>query len=242
MKKAAEKVRSFFTGLSARFGKGRVIFGVLLALWIPWGILCFPGNLPWDAGLSIAWHLGIDRTNPNNPWFQNLLLGLFYRLGDGLGVPALGTYLYCWIQMVLEAWVLSKIIAYLSDRTGAGKRAYLLIALLALPVFPIYAFMMGKDSSYALAMLGMVFLLIRAATESKAFWKEKKNVLWLAVLPALMGLLRNYGGVIPLIVFIPLVLMKMKKAGILPAAGSALLLLILTVAVPKIAGIPDGEF
>ena len=185
--------------------------------------------------------MGIDRTNPNNPWSQNLLLGLFYRLGDGLGGPALGTYLYCWIQMTLEAWVLSKIIAYLSDRTGAGKWAYLLIALLALPVFPIYAFMMGKDSSYALAMLWMVFLLIRAAAEREAFWKEKRNVIRLAVLPALLGLLRNFGGVIPLVIFAVLALAHLKKAGIAPAAAGAVLLAVLTVAVPRLAGIPAGE-
>ena len=34
---------------------------------------------------------------------------------------------------------------------------------------------------------------------------------------------------------------KLKKAGILPAAASAVLLLVFTVAVPKLAGIPDGQ-
>ena len=218
-----------------------VLGGILLVLWIPWGILCFPGNLPWDAGLSIAWHLGIDRTNPNNPWFQNLLMGLVYRAGSAVGVPALGTYLYGWVQMVAEAWVIGKITAYLSDRCGAGKWAYALIALFALPVFPIYAFMMGKDSSYALVMLCMVYLLLRAGTEGESFWKEKKNVWLLAVLPALLGLLRNAGGIIPMAVVAVLALMKMKKKGILPAAAGVVLLIALTIGVPRIAGIPEGE-
>ena len=234
-----EKIRDLH--LAEKYGRSRVIFFALLLLWIPWGILCFPGNLPWDAGLSMAWHLGIDRTNPNNPWFQNLLMGLVYRFGQAVGVPGLGTYLFCWGQMVTEAWLLGKVIALLWEKTRAGKSAGLLVILFALPVFPIYAFMMGKDSGYALGMLGMVYLLLKSALEGGAFWREKKNIVWLAVLPAVLGLLRNMGGVIPLLVFMVLALMKMKKAGMLPAAGSALLLLILTVAVPKLAGIPEGE-
>jgi len=224
-----------------RFGKSRVIFGIMLLVWIPWGILCFPGNLPWDAGLSIMWHLGLDRSNVNNPWFQNLLLGGFYSAGKAVGEPALGTYVYCWLQMVLEAWVLGKVIAYLSDRAGAGKWAYLLIPLFALPVFPIYAFMMGKDSSYALALLGMVYLLIRAAVEREGFWALRRNRVMLLVLPAVLGLLRNMGGVVPLLVFVVLVLQARRRAGILPAAAGAVLLAVMTVLVPRIAGVPEGE-
>ena len=223
------------------FGKARIIFVILTLLWIPWGILCFPGNLPWDAGLSIAWHTGLDRSNPNNPWFQNLMLGLFYQAGDAAGIPELGPCVYCWIQMILEAWLLSRVIAYLSDRAGAGKWAYLLVALFALPVFPIYAFMMGKDSSYALVLLGMVYLLIRAAVEGDSFWALRRNRVLLAVLPAALGMLRNLGGVIPLAVFAVLALVKLKRKGVLPAAFSALLLAVFTLLVPRIAGVPAGE-
>ena len=65
--------------------------------------------------------------------------------------------------------------------------------------------------------------------------------MWLAALPAILGLLRNFGGAIPLVVFMVLALIKLKKAGILPAAASAVLLLVFTLAVPKLAGIPDGQ-
>lgn len=235
------RVSGFMDRITGRYGKQRVIFFALLILWAPWGILCFPGNLPWDAGTSIAWFLGIDRSEVNNPWFQNLLMGAFYKAGEGIGAPALGTYLYCWGQMLLEAWVLSRVIGWLAEHIGAGKWAYLLILFFALPVFPIYAFMMGKDSSYALAMLWMVFLLVRWAVEREAFEAKKGNIAWLTALPVILGLLRNLGGVIPLIVFAVLALMKLKKAGILPALLSALLLFVFTFAVPKLAGIPDGQ-
>ena len=86
--KILEKLRSL--------GKARVIFGILLVCWMPWGVFCFPGNLPWDAGTSIAWFLNLDRSNVNNPWFQNLWMGLFFQAGNLLGLPKLGIYLYCW--------------------------------------------------------------------------------------------------------------------------------------------------
>ncbi len=236
-----ESLKNSIRKMTGKYGKRRVVFAVLLILWVPWGILCFPGNLPWDAGLSIAWHLGIDRSNVNNPWFQNLFMGVFYRAGEFIGVPALGTYLYCWLQMLLEIWLLSRVISYLAEKTAAGKRAYLLIALFALPVFPIYAFMMGKDSSYALALLAMIFLLIRAAAERKSFWAQPRNRIWLAVLPAVLGILRNMGGTIPVLVFGVLIVRARGRKGVLPAAGSALLLAVLTVIVPQLAGIPKGE-
>ena len=240
-KKRAGNIPALLDRITGRYGKCRVIFIALLILWVPWGILCFPGNLPWDAGTSIAWFLGIDRSEVNNPWFQNLIMGLFYRAGETAGDPALGTYLYCWMQMLLEAWLLSQAVTWLSDSSGAGRRAYLLVLFFALPVFPIYAFMMGKDSSYGLALLWMVFLLVRAAVEQEAFWTDRPNRIRLIVLPAVLNLLRNFGGVIPLAVFAVLVLMKRKKAGVLPAAVSAALLLFFTVALPKLAGIPDGQ-
>ena len=225
-----------------RMGKARAIFLGLMILWLPWGIFCFPGNLPWDAGTSIAWFLGIDRSNVNNPWFQNLLMGLFYSFGAQAGVPALGVYLYCWIQMTMEAWLAGKTIAYLSDRAGAGKWAYLLIPLYGLlPVFPIYAFMMGKDSNFALVLMGTVYLLIRAAVEGREFWDRPRNTWTLAMMPAAAGLLRNHAGVIPLAIIAVLILKNRKKAGLLPAGAAALALLTLTVLIPRAAGIPAGE-
>ncbi len=232
--KILEKLRSL--------GKARVIFGILLACWMPWGVFCFPGNLPWDAGTSIAWFLNLDRSNVNNPWFQNLWMGLFFQAGNLLGLPKLGIYLYCWLQMILEAWLLGKVIAYLWDRTGAGKAAGALVPFFALlPVFPIYAFMMGKDSGFALALLAMVYLLIRAAEEGDDFWEDRRSRRILAALPAVLGLQRNFGGVIPLGVFIILVLKARKKKGLPAAGGAALALLAATVLIPRLAGIPPAE-
>ena len=47
----------------------------------------------YDTGTSILWSLGIDRSNVNNPWFQNLLFGGVYRLGRLLGDPNRGVAL-----------------------------------------------------------------------------------------------------------------------------------------------------
>lgn len=218
-----------------------VLAGVLLLCWIPWGILCFPGNMPWDAGTSIAWFTGLDRSNVNNPYFQNILFGSFYSLGKGLGIPQFGVCLYCWLQMILEAILLGHIIAYLSDR-WAGKAAYILAAFYGLiPVFPLYAFMMGKDSNMAIGILWFVYLLLRSAGEREAFWGQKRNIILIAMTPAALSLLRNFAGWIPLIIAIVLLLIWRKKDGILPSAISAAALVIVSIAIPRIAGIPPAE-
>jgi len=224
-----------------RIGKQWVLAGILLLCWIPWGILCFPGNMPWDAGTSIAWFTGLNRSNVNNPWFQNILFGSFYSLGQGLGIPVFGVCLYCWLQMILEAVLLGHVIAYLSDK-WAGKAAYILAAFYGLiPVFPLYAFMMGKDSNLAIGILWFVFLLLRSAGEREEFWGQKRNIVWIAVTPAILSLLRNFAGWIPLMISIILLLKRRKKAGILPAALSSVTLVIVSIAIPRIAGIPSAE-
>ena len=224
-----------------RIGKQWVLAGILLLCWIPWGILCFPGNMPFDAGTSIAWFLNFDRSNINNPYFQNILFGSFYSLGNSLGIPQFGVCLYCWLQMILEAILLGHVIAYLSDK-WAGKAAYILVAFYGLiPVFPLYAFMMGKDSNLAIGILWFVYLLLRSAGEREEFWGQKRNIVWIAVTPAILSLLRNFAGWIPLIITIVLLLVWRKKAGILPAALSAAALVIVSIVIPRIAGIPSAE-
>ena len=224
-----------------RIGKQWILSGILLIAWIPWGIMCLPGNLPWDAGTGIAWFLGLDRSNVNNPYFQNLLFGSFYSIGQGLGFPALGICIYCWLQMILEAILMGHIVAYLSDR-WAGKAAYGLIAFYGLlPVFPIYAFMMGKDSNIAIGILWFVFLLLRSAGEREGFWSRKSNVAGIAAMPAVLSLLRNFAGWVPLIIVVVLLLRWRKKAGIIPAVISAAVMIFVSMIVPRIAGIPAAE-
>ena len=197
--------------------------------------------MPWDAGTSIAWFTGLDRSNVNNPYFQNILFGSFYSLGQGLGIPEFGVCLYCWLQMILEAILLGHVIGYLSDK-WVGKAAYILVAFYALiPVFPLYAFMMGKDSNMAIGILWFVYLLLKSAGDREEFWAQKSNRIWIAVTPAILSLLRNFAGWIPLIIAIVLLLKWRKKAGILLACISAALLVIVSIAIPRIAGIPSAE-
>ena len=38
-----------------------IVLTILLIVWIPWAVLCFPGNILYDAGTSIAWFLNLNR-------------------------------------------------------------------------------------------------------------------------------------------------------------------------------------
>lgn len=226
----------------AMAGDQKAIFTFLIIAWIPWAILCFPGNLPYDSGTAISWFMNIDRSNVNNPWFQNLLMGLFYRAGDLINLPDLGIYLYCWIQMLLEAWVLSRIIAFLTEKIHFKKAACILVPFYAfLPVFPIYAFSMGKDSNFAIAMLFTIDLLIRATNKSQEFWAKASNCWTLAMMPSVLGLLRNNAGWIPLGMIFFLIIKTKKLTGLLPAVSSLLAFVISTIFLPGVIGIPDGE-
>ena len=84
----------------------------IMLLWSPWMVLCFPGNMNADTGTSILFHLGLDRTNVNNPFFQNFIFGMTYRLGCLLGNIDIGFFLYVLCQSTLIAMLLGTSISF----------------------------------------------------------------------------------------------------------------------------------
>ena len=125
----------------------------------------------YDTGTSILYSLGIDRSNANNPVFQTFLYGLVYRFGAWLGNVSIGIFIYCMAQMLLFAAVISHGVVLLKTM---GVPSWLLICTLLLyglfPIFPLYAFTMGKDSNFALCLLSFSILLLQMASGGRAFF------------------------------------------------------------------------
>ena len=73
---------------------------VFLICWLPYVFVCFPGNITSDSGTGITDFLKITNYTPNNPWFQNLIMGGFYSFGKWIGNPDFGVFIYCFLLTV----------------------------------------------------------------------------------------------------------------------------------------------
>lgn len=213
----------------------------IMILWSPWMVLCFPGNMNYDTGTSILFHLGIDRSNVNNPFFQNFIFGMVYRLGCLLGNIDIGVFLYVLCQSMLWAMLLGLSLSHL-DNLGA-PRAWVL-SLLALysfcPYFPLYAITIGKDSNFTVAALAFATVLMLYMSQGKNCLEDWKKTAILSALVILMGLLKNHGtwiGIGCLIVY-SIRYVKQKKSLLKPLSIAIAVILAFTSFLPSVLGVP----
>lgn len=172
------------------------IFLILCLVWGVYYYMCFPGNIIYDTGDSILYHLGIDRNNVNNSYFQNIVFGNAYLFGKALGDPKIGIAVFCTLQFVSYLVVLS----YLIDRIGKLSvlmRNLVLIWYLMVPAFPIYSMTMAKDSNFALVVLLYTGLTFEMVKDPDAFFAGRVRPVLLGVSVVLIGLFRNYAHVVP---------------------------------------------
>lgn len=219
-----------------------IVFTVLLCSWLIYVIWCFPANMVWDSGTSLAWYLNLDRSNNNLPYFQNWLIGWFYSLGKLIGSPVAGISIYCFLQMLLELVLLTKVVVRLSEMKTVGLPAYVPVILYALvPLFPVYAFRMAKDSNFAIAILLFEYYAIQYADNKEAFLENRQKLIALGVSVVLMALLRNHAGYLPALAFLAVALLNRKRLATIVSLATAAAVAVVCFAIPAIFGVPQPE-
>ena len=212
---------------------------VFLICWLPYVFVCFPGNITSDSGTGITDFLKITNYTPNNPWFQNLIMGGFSSFGKWIGNPDFGVFIYCFLQMALEIIVLSIIIRDTGRKSKAA--GYCLLCLYCLnPLFPLYAFQMGKDSNFGLAVMAYVMFALKGVHDNE-FWDRKKETRLFAFSIVLLGLFRNLSGWIPAIAFALYTLLAVKKKSAVKTAAAVLAALVITSVLPSAFGVPKAS-
>lgn len=213
----------------------------LLLTWGIYYLMCFPGNITWDTGVSILYHLGIDRSNVNNPYFQNIIFGCAYQFGEALGNPKIGVAAFCTLQflsyLAVLIYILPKVLRFFP---AAGKALLALYALV--PAFPIYALTMGKDSNFALAILVYVVLTLEMTGDPETFFAGRARPVILGISVLLIGLFRNKASTIPAAAILLFVLLawRKKKAVIFAVTVCALTLFVCHI-LPPVLGVPKGN-
>ena len=220
------------------FERWRIIL-IFAVCWLPYIIACFPANLAGDSGTGISDFLKITNATPNNPWFQNLLMASFYSYGKLLGKADIGLFIYCMIQVSLEIALLSRVVRDIG--LWHKPAGYCLLAVYCLlPVFPLFAFQMGKDSNFGLAvMVYTVYSLM--AIRNRDFWHNRRQVIVFSLSIVLMNLFRNSAGWIPAIAFILYAVFSVKEKKIILTSCAVLAVIILSAVLPPVFGVPKVE-
>ncbi len=182
--------------------------GLVALCWIPYYWAFYPGLSNPDTGMQIAWALhkptewlqysalrGPDVCATNHhPYFVTLVFGIFARLGLALGDISRGVALYCLLQLLLTALVMSAAWYYLR-RLGLSEGAFRGgLAFTALfPLFPLYAVTMLKDSLFSLSCLGFSLLLFETARTKGEALRQRRFLALLFFAALLVALTKNQG-------------------------------------------------
>lgn len=175
-------------------------FVLLVIMWLPWFFMCFPGNMAWDTGSSICFSIGADKGNVNNPCFQNLLFGLVYRFGVLIGNIDGAVFLYLVAQVAIYAFIFSYSLVIANHwRIPQWLIRCVLLFYGLCPIIPLYAFTIGKDSNFSIAIFAYCLMLLELIVEHEEFFKSRIKIVCLFVSCVAVGLLRNLGVYITII-------------------------------------------
>ena len=199
------KVQSWFTDNRKSLF---VVAGLILLMWLPYYIAAFPGLTNFDFFDMLNTFYGkntnslrivipIDPSvtlNNNNPVLQTLMAVGFIKLGNILGSPYIGLFLFIVIQAVLFALVLSYTIRFLAKKNiNKTLRIILLLMFGLIPVHANFAFTTLKDTNFSFTTLLYLLFLIDFVLDTEAFIAKKSNLVKLALLTLIMMFLRNNG-------------------------------------------------
>lgn len=197
-------------GQSRRFSFGKlcIVSGILLVMWIPWYLHLFPGVLTPDS-LTIVDQTLENYLHNHHPVMYTLFAGSFLRLGEMLGDIHIGIALFSAVQSLIVAITLGLIVLRIWQK---GVRIWVVVTVMAIygivPLFPIYAVNMQKDTLFSCSLVWLaLWLTSDAREEGKMDLKRGSSLFILGILPCL---LRN-NGIYIVIVLTVLTLLLYKK-------------------------------
>lgn len=164
---------------------------VLFACWMPYLVTVWPGTVSNDSITQLTEIFGSKALSNGNPLLQTGLIWFFAAIGQGVFASAdAAVALYVLSQGLLMAWLLG----YAVSAAEGGAPKWLVIASFLFyalcPVFPLFAFCVGKDTNFAMAVLWLTLVVWRIVRAGKP---AARDAVFLCVAAVLCALLRNAG-------------------------------------------------
>lgn len=162
--------------------------------WLPVFLAYWPGISAYDIYTQLDEIFSGQYTN-RNPLLHTLLLGAFYRLGQGMGSPAWGYALFIMMQMAVMAAAYGAAMGYLW-RIGV-PRALFFAALVLFALLPVHAMLAISDTKDGFFVAFLTLLLIRfhRLLRDPDLMRRPGFVAGFVALGTLMCMMRNNGFV-----------------------------------------------
>ncbi|MDD3214182.1 MAG: DUF6020 family protein [Eubacteriales bacterium] len=166
---------------------------LLLACWLPYLFIVWPGTVSNDSITQLAEIFGVKALETGNPLAQTGLLWLAVQAGQGLfGSADAAVALYVCVQAALMAWLLGYTLKRISETRAPRWLVWLATAFYAVcPIFPLFAFCVGKDTVFAMAVLWFTLMVWRVIGSK---WPPLRTMVGLCLSAAACALLRNAGA------------------------------------------------
>lgn len=185
---------------------------LLLVAWIPYLIIRFPENVDTDTLWQLMQPYGFKAYSDHHPFFDTLLFGLFWKIGDVFGSNTISLLLYSILQMTGTAFAFSYALDYCRNKysvsTKAEKAAVLFYALF--PIVPMFTETMAKDMLHGCIFVVFLVMFFKVSdSEGGVLQRIEFFVGFMGIIVAMM--LTKKTGVYVCIVSLVFLLFKRKN-------------------------------
>ncbi|MCL2135970.1 MAG: DUF6020 family protein [Coriobacteriia bacterium] len=164
---------------------------IILACYLPFLVILYPGNVPHDAYSQINQFMGIIPLSNGHPVASTMIMGSIFSFGRFLVDDNFGVFLYVLIQSLAMAYTFAKTIS-LADSYGFKKLAWFGLVFFAVcPIWPIYAATMIKDTMFLIAFVAFCLRLVGLVTAKEAL--SPKSCLTFVIVTLLVCWTRHNG-------------------------------------------------
>ena len=212
LKKAASPQDGETFGIGA-LSDFKSYFIFLCVCWLPYLLIRFPGNYDVDTCGQLLQTHGLDVLSNHHPWFDTLLFGFFWGIGDICANHAISLLLYALFQIALTSAALAVLLCYISFLGMPEKHVRICKFLFAFyPVIPLFAQTMAKDMLFAPLFVLFSVLFCEICRTRGRCTSSTKFKLFFIVVCLLMMLTKKTGVYIAILSFIPLLFISCKKS------------------------------
>ena len=167
---------------------------IIFVCYLPYLISFFPGTLNNDSYIQMHMILGKVEFTSHHPPLSTYLMSGVVLLGKKIWCDNFGFFLFVLIQTLSMALTFAYTIKFLQKfKTPYFLRIIILLVYCLVPMYPIFATCVIKDTLFLVAFIWYVLFLIDMALDYKTFFSKKSKVILFALTTLLLALLRNNG-------------------------------------------------
>ena len=172
-----------------------LVWAVLILLYLPWYLYCYPGNITQDSADQLDDAITVDAIRDHHSAFLTLMMRIVIIPIRALtGSLQRGTGAVSLLQMLIVTFVFALTCEwmwhYLNSRF---LRALAFLCYAAYPIHLFYSVTLWKDILFSVGFLAFVLCIDAAASDEKGFFGSRRKMILLMILLVLLPLMRHNG-------------------------------------------------